>query len=143
MKISKITAARLYNLGNYEHVRYELTVEVPPGESAAVAINGMENILAGLRPLKSQPIESMAELQRRSDEIMAMKAMSPEAWEAEYGYLSGTQSEVIAKRESSLIEDMTKLDRAKARASDARRLFDDLGGAARVTNFKQDWDLGD
>ena len=32
MKITKITVGRLHNLGNYEHVRYELTVEVPEGQ---------------------------------------------------------------------------------------------------------------
>ena len=42
MNITKITIGRLYNLGNYEHVRHDLTVEVKDGESAATAITGME-----------------------------------------------------------------------------------------------------
>jgi hypothetical protein len=41
MNITKITIGRLYNLGSYEHVRYELTAEVPQGESPATAIIGM------------------------------------------------------------------------------------------------------
>ena len=34
-RISRIGIGRLHNLGNYEHVRYEVTVELPPGTSPA------------------------------------------------------------------------------------------------------------
>lgn len=52
-RISRITAARLYNTGNYEHVRYEITVEVPEGEDPASAFTSATEILQGLKPVTS------------------------------------------------------------------------------------------
>lgn len=51
-KISQISVARLYNLGNYEHVRFELTVEVPAGASAKQTLFDLAAIVARLKPVK-------------------------------------------------------------------------------------------
>lgn len=51
-KVKTITIAALYNTGNYEHVRYELTVEVPNGVNAKDALLDTTAILAALRPIK-------------------------------------------------------------------------------------------
>ena len=44
-RVSKITVGRLHNLGNYEHVRYEVTVELPPGTAPASVVRDLEDTL--------------------------------------------------------------------------------------------------
>ncbi len=53
-RVTSITIGRLYNLGNYEHVRFELTVEVPEGRSAAAALANTVTVLKGFGPIKSE-----------------------------------------------------------------------------------------
>ena len=53
-RISRITLGRLHNLGNYEHVRYEVTVELPPGTSPASVARELEDTLNALEP--KQPV---------------------------------------------------------------------------------------
>jgi hypothetical protein len=51
-RVTKITVARLYSLGNYEHVRYEISAEVADGESAAEAMKSLMAITQRLKPVK-------------------------------------------------------------------------------------------
>ncbi len=53
MNITRITVDRLYNLGSYEHVKFSLSVDVKEGESAAVAMLGVEKIMEALNPKTS------------------------------------------------------------------------------------------
>jgi hypothetical protein len=140
MNVTKITIGRLYNLGNYEHVRYDLTVEVKDGESAATAILGMEKILAGLAPLKNACIKSAGELQRLANEVEEMKTMPVVDWERRYGHCKGSAAEVIDRYQKSLEEEAIKSQAAIDRARKARKLLDDLGGAAQWKDAKLDWD---
>lgn len=139
MNITKITIGRLYNLGNYEHVRYEITTEIKDGESAATAIKGMESVLAGLSPLEKAGIVSQQEITRRMREIEEMKKIPVAEWERRYGHCAGTPSEVIQRYEESLEEDVSKRDIALKRAREARELFDDLGGASAWKDAKLNW----
>jgi len=138
MPITKITIGRLYNLGNYEHVRYELSVEVPEGQSAATAVIGMEKILSGLAPLKHANVKSQHDIQQMAREIEAMKTMSVVDWERRYGL--GTGSDLIERKQDLLEEESVKTQAALTRARRARQLFDDLGGAAQWKDAKLDWD---
>jgi hypothetical protein len=139
-RISKITVARLYNLGSYEHVRYELTVEVPEGASATNAIIGVEKILAGLSPLKNACIKSEQEIERLRREIQEMRTMPVADWERRYGSYQGTVREIIERHEAELNESIAKRAAALSRSARARELFDDLGGAEKWTDAKLDWD---
>ena len=47
-KVSRITIGRLYNLGNFEHIRYEISVDVDGNASAT--LRNVENIIAALNP---------------------------------------------------------------------------------------------
>ena len=143
MNITKITIGRLYNLGSYEHVRYELTAEVPEGESAAEAVTGMEKILAGLAPTKNAGIQTAAEIAHKTKEIQDMRTMPVVDWQRRYGHCTGSAAEVIARYEASLQEEIEKREKVLARAKRARELFDDLGGAAKWKDAKLDWDNGD
>ena len=136
MRISKITVGRLYNLGNYEHVRYELTVEVKEGESAATAIIGVEKILAGLKPIERCGVPEEHEIERAKREVDEMRKMPVAEWERRYGHCVGTPSEVIARYEASLKENQDKREAALKHAQMARELFDDLGGASEFKDAK-------
>lgn len=139
MNITKITIGRLYNLGSYEHVRYELTAEIKDGESAKDAVTGMEKILAGLAPLKTACISTESEIAHKTKEIQDMKTMPVVDWQRRYGHCTGTAAEVIERYETSLQEEIEKRDKAVSRSKRARELFDDLGGAAKWKDAKLDW----
>lgn len=49
-RISRLTIARLFNLGSYEHVRYEVTVELPPGTSPASVMTELDATMADVDP---------------------------------------------------------------------------------------------
>lgn len=69
-RISRITIGRLHNLGNYEHVRYEVTVDLPPGTSPASVLHSTEQMLNGLEP---RPPHSVSEVYRAQKEIEALR----------------------------------------------------------------------
>jgi hypothetical protein len=139
MNITKITIGRLYNLGSYEHVRYELTAEIQDGESVKDAVTGMEKILAGLAPLKTACISTESEIAQKTKEVQDMKTMPVVDWQRRYGHCTGTAAEVIERYETSLQEEIEKRNKAVARAKRAREFFDDLGGAAKWKDAKLDW----
>lgn len=137
-KITKITVGRLYNLGNYEHIRYELTVDIHDGDDASHAIVGVERILAGLAPDRS--IKDAAQISRDEERIQRMRTMSAVDWEREYRHHEGTPSEVIARYEESLDADKKRRAAALDRQRRARELFNDLGGAVNFADAKLSWD---
>jgi hypothetical protein len=140
MKINKITIGRLYNLGNYEHIRYDLTVELKDDESAATAVLGLEKILAGLKPDKY--IKSEIELEREAAKIERMKKMTAEEWDNEHRYSQGSREEITRRYEAALEEEKRKRAETIARGEKARELFDDLGGASQWKDAKMEWEEG-
>ena len=143
MNITKITIGRLYNLGSYEHVRYELTAEVPQGESAAVAIIGMEKIIAALSPKTSTHSRDELDREKRQVEEMHRKLSDegPDEFHRYYGHdFVGTPEEYIGRCEKSHAENVARREAWEARSKKARLLLDDLGGAANWRDAKLDWD---
>lgn len=147
MNVSRITVGRVFNLGNYENVRYELSVDIPAGESAAAALVALENIVGALSP-KTCPL-SEADLKRDRLQIDGMhKCLSddgPEEFKRMNGWQMNNQAtdspeEFIAKREAAYAEKVKKLEAWKERSTKARQLLDDLGGAAVWKDAKQDWE---
>jgi hypothetical protein len=128
MNITKITAARLYNTGNYEHVRYELTVEVPEGESPALALRGVASILHRLKPDRSRPESDSIE--RDTLKIVEMRTCTDEEWQRRHGHCVGTRDEVIARYEVALAEQKKRRAESIAAEQQALKDLDDLGGAA-------------
>lgn len=49
-RVSRVTIGRLYNLGNYEHVRLEVSVDMPPGSSPASVLGDLDALMAGMNP---------------------------------------------------------------------------------------------
>ena len=121
-RVSKITAARLHNLGNYEHVRYEITVEIPDGASAAQALGNVERVLSGLDP---KPPVTAYDLQR----ARAALAKPIEEW---------------PKWERDNVQqyrNYIEIDAAWRTGQNlAREALDDIGGTRIYTDAKDDWD---
>ncbi len=139
-RISKITVGRLFNLGNYEHVRYELTVDVPEGQSATQAITAVEAILEGMKPVSRCGVPSQSEIAHAEKSFQAMRSMNAVDFQRNYGHCEGTPAEIIDRHEQSLVEAKAKRASALATAKQARALFDDLGGASQWKDAKLDWD---
>lgn len=142
MNITKITIGRLYNLGSYEHVRYELTAEVREGESPATAILGMERILAALSPKTHTHSRSELEREKLLIERMRLKLSDegPEEFRRCHGGFVGTPEEYIERCEQSHAENVAARDAWEARSAKARKLLEDLGGAANWKDAKLDWE---
>lgn len=143
-RISRISVGRLYNLGNYEHVRYELTIEVPEGATASETMEGVERLMAALNPREPGSVPSESTIQQDERRLTDMKerfSVSSAEFERYYdpGYV-GTPEEYIARCEQSLLESIRKRQAWKAKSKKARALLDDLGGAACWRDAKLEWD---
>lgn len=129
MTITKITAARLYNTGNYEHVRYELTVELIEGDSAAQAMKAVQSILDRLAPDRCRPTQS--DIDHDTMRIVAMRTMTDEEWNQQFSHCKGTRDEIIARYEVDLAEKKKRRAESIAKELQALKDLDDLGGTAR------------
>lgn len=139
MRVSKITIGRLHNLGNYEHVRYEMTVEVPEGESAATALIGAEKILNALAPKRPCGVPSEEESERQANTIATVKAMAEENWQEHY-YYKGSRTDHVAELEKNLTEGIEARKRWEAQQARARKALEDIGGAANWKDAKMEWE---
>ncbi len=106
-KLTKITMARLYNLGHYEHVRFELSAEVPKGGSAKQTFLDLGAILARLRP-----IEKPYNYERAKE---ALKKLPEELNEVEKGWA----------------KEFSEYNAAKALRLEAIEKLDALGGSIK------------
>lgn len=142
-RISRINIGRLYNLGNYEHERFELTIDIPEGASAQDAIIGAERILAGLKPMVG--IKEPSELRRMRVRLDEMRNMTEQQIQTQYGSWSApaTKETIIRRHEVDLDEEIEKRRKAIKKQEEARALFDDLCGAAKWVDAKLSWDNDD
>lgn len=59
-QVSRITVARLFNTGNYEHVRYEISVDLSAGADPGKALTELEETIESLNPGRySETLEVM------------------------------------------------------------------------------------
>ena len=124
-RISRATIARLHNRGNYEHSRYEVTVEIPPGVDAGSVLRELDQMLEDIEPCS--PV-SMWDLRRAID---ALKSPPIENDPHDQGNRR-TYSEYI-RRHSDWEK---RRDAAYAR-------FTELNGIERYTDAKVHWDRDD
>lgn len=137
--VSRISIGRVFNLGNYEHVRYEITVDVAEGGNAEQTLVSLENIIADLKPLENAGIPSERELKRQTLEIERLKALSDEQWQIDHQFDVGTREEVTARHVERLAENMRRRAAAIARGQSARQALNQLGGAETYRNAKDQW----
>jgi hypothetical protein len=138
--IKTIQIGRVYNLGNYEHVRYEITAEVEPGEDPSQVMIGLEKVIEGLRPVKG--VKSAQELNRSRMEVEKMRTMSDAEWERSYGHYTGTRPEIIERYHVSYCKEVAARAEAITRANGARKMLSNLNGAAIWKDAKLDWEDG-
>jgi hypothetical protein len=142
MKITKITIGRLFNLGSYEHIRYELCAEVADGESAEKALTGIERILEALNP--KAITKSQGETDREIVRLEAMRRMDDDEFSQHYGgSFKGTRKEYQDRISAGIMEEIEKRHEWKNRNKRARQLLDDLGGAAEWKDAKLSWEDDD
>ena len=121
-RVSKIIVGRLHNLGNYEHVRYEIAVDIPEGASAAAVMADIENVLGDLDP--KEPCSDW-DLQR------AQEALKKPASEMDQSDLNNIP---MHKRTVEKWEAWRKGQKA------ARAHLDALGGSVSYVDAKDTWD---
>lgn len=142
-RITKITIGRLYNLGNYEHVRYDLTAEVAPGESARKALIGLEKIVMALAPEKQACVHTRGELEREINRVAEMRKRLKELGADEFrrreGHLEGTPLEYIRRCQQTVAENQKRRGDYERRCAKAREYLDAIGGAEKWKDAKLDW----
>lgn len=136
--------ARLYSTGSYEHVRYELTVDVPQGASAKTAFVGMEKLLQQLAPESKHAVHSRLDCERQARRVDDMRKdlqkLGPEEFHRRQGHFEGTPEEYIGRCFQSALESATARKNYEAKAAKARELLDQLGGIEEWKDCKLDWE---
>lgn len=98
-RVTRLSIGRLCNLGNYEHIRYEVTVDIPEGADVAKTLVHIETALntMAVRPpdgwqlssakhALAKPVEALAPHER--DQLDTYKAIvrRSEEWAAKQAY---------------------------------------------------------
>lgn len=122
-KVTSLSVSRLYNLGNYQNVKFDLTVQIGPGESASQTFCNLTWILNQLRPLKTPDCQASYE--------QAIKL--PEEQQSEY------QKQHLQE----WADQMSTWAEKKRRRSEAVAAFDALAGVSKYTDHTRNWDDDD
>src|ERR1044071_8778109 len=109
VKVTRIAIGRLHNLGNYEHIRYDVTVDLTNGENPGLIIARLEKLLGALKPITTD-----------YDYQRAVKVMSDPELAADE---TARNIEVYKAR-------IEQHDKAVARRARALELFGELGGTS-------------
>lgn len=118
-RVSRITIGRLHNLGNYEHVRYEISVDVPPGNAPSAVLHELEKVLADLKP--RSPVTAF-------DVQNARKGLADPDSAHNHDYY---------RRQIARHEEWQQTRDA------ALKRFEQLGGSSVFTDAKERWDDDD
>lgn len=116
-RITSFSIGRLHNLGNYEHIRYEVTVAVPTDASASQAMAHVEDVLKRIAPVKRDSYSC----QHHQHIIANPLKYSAEEITTSQAYLDEVQSREVAR-------------------TDALKEFDAIGGIKTYTDAKEQWD---
>jgi hypothetical protein len=118
-KVKTLSVARLYNLGNYEHVRYEVTVEIPDGVTTKQTLADIVGCLKIMQPTKKPFMldEHRAILMKPVETLSETEKLNIEEWRQEVADWDHTQAMRFAA-----------LDK-----------FEKLGGVSKKTDAKRDW----
>jgi hypothetical protein len=124
VRVSRLTIGRLFNTGNYEHVRYELTIEIQDGVSVRAVLKAAELALDGLNP--KEPFSEFDLRQAR--EIISKPSGQLNQWDL-------SNLEAYKQR-------IAAYDAWMSKRQDARVSLDKLGELSeKHTDAKDNWDL--
>jgi hypothetical protein len=129
-RITSFSVGRVYNLGNYENIRLDLSVEVPEGESVRAALTSVMGILKAASP--KPPVQAY------SVEHARKQLEDPQAWH---------KNIVIVKERKAAIRCMVKDAKAtvskweawKASRKLALEALDAIGATSIRKDHKNDW----
>lgn len=124
-KVSRITIARLHNAGNYEHVRYEISVDVGPNQNPASVAEELEAILNDLKPVRTDYDYELM----RSRAVLAKPAS--ELSDLDFANMNAHRERV------------KKADEQSEKRQKAYERLNDLGGSRVYTDAKDKWDEED
>jgi hypothetical protein len=137
--ITKITIGRLFNLGSYEHVRYELTAEIHSGESVEETMIGLEKIIEGLNPKRT--CKDWGEIKREEFRLAELRTMSDDEFHRRQGIgYVGTREEYQNRIAAGIAEEKERTSQWEKRHAKARLYLDNLGGAHKHVDAKLDWE---
>jgi hypothetical protein len=122
-RITKITVARLYNLGRYEHVRYEISAEVERSGKPTQVFVDLLSTLCRLKPVSKPPMydSAVAALDKAEDTLSAYDKEHLE----EYREMVKDYAAALALR------------------WEAVKNLDSLGGVSKHEDAKKTWDAVD
>lgn len=121
-RVTNLTVTRLYNLGNYEHVSYSISAEIPKGTDAEATFNAIVDILYGLKPLRRD--YSIARAQR-------IAGMNPE---------ERAKDNITDEQFEQAKESVAKFGKDVAAQAAALQKFNTLGGTVKHKDAKRNWD---
>lgn len=123
-RITHVEIARLHNLGNYEHVRYQVKVELPVGTSPASVIGELEQVLADLEPKCPWSTRDLAHAQK-----LVQQAEPDE----------GSTAEDHARRRDAARDKLARYAEWKQQRDAALAKFDQFCGLAVHADAKSGW----
>lgn len=120
-RVSRLSIGRLCNLGNFEHIRYEVTVELPEGVDVTKTLKAIEEAL----------------------NIMAVRP--PDGWSYRRALeaLGKPRSEWTSldiANEPSYRENVRRMETWKAKQEYARAVLGELGLSSQFTDHKEKWE---
>lgn len=122
-RVTSIAVSRLYNLGNYQNVKYDIAAEVPLGGSAKDTLLELLYILQMMKPSHRPSCweETKAAEKKLPTELTEREKMHLQEWQEECG----------AYRRHCV-------ERDEAVAS-----LDSLGGSSHAKDARKSWDFQD
>lgn len=121
VRVASIAMDRLVNLGNYEHVKYSITVELNPGADPVATFIGLETIL-GVLAKKGPDQYQTSQAQRTLNAPPEQLKM---------------YSEDEIERAKAVMQRWHELKNAQDKA---RELLRQLGGTIAFTDAKDQWE---
>lgn len=124
-RVSKIHIGRVFNLGNYENIRYEISVDVGTNDNPAEVLTWLEKILNNLYAKSSIDAYEL----RRAREAVAKNPEELDVWDK--NNLESYKAKIADH------------DAAMERRKKARQLLNTLNASSEFTDHKLDWEDGD
>lgn len=133
-RITSFSVGRVFNLGNYENMRLDLSVEVPEGNSVKGALFEIMGILKAAHP--KPPVQQYeVDSARRQLE-------DPEAWHKNIKSAKDRRAAIrqMIKDAKAIIKKYENWRKARARAVEK---LDHLGASITTKDHKEDWQDGE
>lgn len=122
-RITSIAVSRLYNLGNYQNVKYDLAAEVPPGVSAKKILLQLTHTLGLLKPI--------------------FEPGCRDEWEVALQKSEKERSDWEKERLPEWTEQMNEYKKLLARRERALASLDSMGGSSTEKDAKVTWEDSD